>query len=211
MLKVKILFIYIASLITSPVPRYEVDPIPQIQQFVPAVEVFYADLSEPFRVESVSILDSRTVTRVAPPFTLPVDWDLVDQDVWTKPHHDYPALDVKVPVGTPVYAIREGVVTQGTNNDGGACGGTVVINTDVGQIMYCHLSQVVIQYGASVRTGQLIGYSGGKPGTRGAGSSTTPHVHIGILRNGRQVCPQPLLASIAAGSEPDFTNTTRCY
>lgn len=158
---------------------------------------------------TVKIIDNATESRIAPPYALPVDWDLVDQYVWTRPHHDYPAIDIVVPVGTPVFAVREGLITTATPSDGN-CGGSVGIKTDVGNLFYCHLSQVVVRYGDPVAAGQLVGYSGGKPGARGAGDSTTPHVHLQVSRSGRLWCPQPLLISILNAEEPNLVNTTRC-
>jgi len=155
--------------------------------------------------------DTDVAVRSVPNFALPVDWDIVDPNLWGQPHHNYPAADIKAPVGTPVFAVREGRVTTATANDGGACGGAVSLSTDIGSILTCHLSQVVVQYGEMVTTGQLIGLSGGKPGTKGAGSSTTPHVHVQIMRNGRLVCPQPLFVSLIQGQEPDLSTTTRCH
>ncbi len=212
MLKVKILFLYLTSLIAVPTPIVESGVITQEQITVPSYYADSPDYSNVVTQESpVILIDGKTVNLPEMEWALPINWDIVDNKVWSRPHHDYPALDVSVPVGTPVFALRRGMVVSATANDGGACGGTVQFSTDVGQFIYCHLSQVVVQYGQVIQAGQLLGYSGGKPGSKGSGSSTVPHLHIGVIRNGRTWCPQPLVVSIAnAASEPDLTNTTKC-
>lgn len=191
----------------SPVPL-ESTPID-----IPSAEVLEAPVSllEPRNQASlVELLEGLSAARTAPVFSLPLDWDSVDPSRWGRPHHDYPALDVVVAVGTPVFAVATGIVTTATSNDGGACGGTVRIATYIGDLMYCHLSAVVVQSGSEVTAGDLIGYSGGRPGARGAGSSTTPHLHLEIIK-GRRVCPQPLMTSLIEGREPDLSIRTNCY
>lgn len=161
------------------------------------------------QVRVVRLVDGQSMGRTEL-YTLPLDWDTVDASAWTKPHHDYPAVDLLVPVGTPVFAITNGQVTFSSPNDGSKCGGAVRITTLIGEFLYCHLSSVVIKSGSEVRTGDLIGYSGGKPGSRGAGSSTVPHLHLEVFR-GKRVCPQPFLISILNGEEPDLGNVTNCF
>lgn len=197
------------SLISQPTPKYEYSKIiiPDYQ----ALSIIPPETTELIQPQtiSVSLVEAATVTVAEPTYALPLNWDTIDPDAWSKPHHDYPALDVRTAPGSPVFAIREGSVVTATRNDGGACGGTVIMNTDIGRIIYCHLSQVVIQSGW-ITTGQYIGNSGGVPGNYGAGSSTVAHLHVGITRNSRTVCIQPLLVSIINYQEPDLTNTTRC-
>lgn len=204
------LFLYLSSVISNPVPHTETEPVVPNVVFDPVAEVYsYADISTPpIAIESVSLLDSQTVGRNE--WSLPIDWDITSVAALSKPHHDYPANDILVPVGTNIYAITSGTVIVATGNNGEACGGEVLLRTDVGDFMYCHLSKVVVQSGTTVEAGQLVGLSGGRPGAYGAGSSTTPHLHIGLTRSGRLWCSQPLLVSIAKGEEVDLTNTTRC-
>ena len=218
-MKLTPLFFYISSLLYPAPARTERATTPPREYIYDYGEVsiplgYPIPHSKPQIVGSpVSLLSGETTfaVRTSPAFSLPVDWDLVDQNVWGLPHHDYPAIDVLVPVGTPVFAVREGRVFTAVASDGGNCGGSVGLSTDIGNILTCHLSQVVIRYGDTVSSGDLIGYSGGKPGARGSGDSTAPHVHVQITRNGRLVCPQPLFLSLIRGQEPDLSTSTRCH
>src|SRR5262245_17981031 len=50
-------------------------------------------------------------------YALPIDRALIDPDpsILEQPHHDYPAIDLLVPVGSPIYAARGGAVTRVVN------------------------------------------------------------------------------------------------
>ena len=111
------------------------------------------------------------------------------------------------PVGTPTFAMVDGVVvaadgSQPVYRDGlSRCGNIVAIQgVDQVKYTYCHLSQVVVASGDHVVAGQLIGATGGQPGSRGAGNTTGPHLHLGMRGQGRSLCPQGLLRSILDGA-----------
>ncbi len=113
------------------------------------------------------------------------------------------AIDIGIPVGTPVYAIADGIilsakqlpeskagiyVKQGGTSKG-KCGSLVNMKvphpgspTGYTYVGYCHLRHVnpKLKKGKKVKGGTLIGYSGGKPGDPGAGNTTGPHLHITI-------------------------------
>ena len=124
-----------------------------------------------------------------------------------RPHHDYPATDLGVPVGTPTFAMVDGTVTTATSGvgvypgSGGRCGNTVIIEgVDTVRYTYCHLSAVTVTTGESVAAGQQVGLTGGQPGAPGAGNTTGPHLHLSMRGSGRTLCPQPLMLSILLGS-----------
>ena len=130
-------------------------------------------------------------------YSLPVDQTWWDQhpEWFTKPHHDYPAADIPVPVGTPLYAVTSGTVVSTTMS--GRCGYGVTLNGDDGaQYTYCHGNpgshQVAV--GDLVTPGQLLLESAS------TGNSTGPHLHFAIRIDGTSRCPQDFLASIAEGT-----------
>ena len=135
-------------------------------------------------------------------YALPVAAEFVDETALARPHHDYPAWDIGVPVGTPVFAVTDGTVITATTagvypSDPNRCGSTVVIAGDDGaDYVYCHLSDVAVTSGQQLSAGVRIGLSGGQPGAAGAGNTTGAHLHLGIRVSGTSICPQPLLVAI---------------
>lgn len=108
------------------------------------------------------------------------------------PHHDYPALDIPVPTGTPIRAIAGGRVTWTSDRD--PCGRGVIV-TDAGGVRwtYCHASTRTVTPLAVVPTGAQIALAGS------TGKSSGPHLHLQILAGGRLRCPQPLAVALYAG------------
>lgn len=136
-------------------------------------------------------------------YALPVNPQLVDNQQLVSPHHDYPAWDLGLPVGTPLFAMTAGTITNAAPagvypTDPNRCGTTVnLAGVDGAVYTYCHISQLAVRAGQVVGAGTLVGLSGGQPGTLGAGNTTGPHLHLGIRVDGAAVCPQPLLLAIA--------------
>lgn len=129
-------------------------------------------------------------------YALPVERHWYDEhpEWFTKPHHDYPAADIPVPLGTPLYAVTDGVVV-GTPTSG-KCGIGIVFNGDDGaQYTYCHgqPGTQAVAVGDRVTVGQHVLVSAS------TGNSTGPHLHFGIESGGAQRCPQTFLVSIAEG------------
>ena len=90
-------------------------------------------------------------------------------------HHDYPAADIAAPLGSPVYALTNGIVLSLT--DAGACGiGLTFQSFDGYEWVYCHLAHRDggVQPGVVLTAGQWIGLVGS------TGHSTGPHLHLGL-------------------------------
>jgi murein DD-endopeptidase MepM/ murein hydrolase activator NlpD len=133
-------------------------------------------------------------------YALPLERSWYDQhpEWFTKPHHDYPAADIPVPIGTPVFAAAGGVVVSTTTS--GSCGFGVVINGDHGaQYTYCHglPGSHAVGSGDKVLPGQRLMSSAS------TGNSTGPHLHFGIRIDGQDRCPQPFLVAVADGHPLD--------
>jgi murein DD-endopeptidase MepM/ murein hydrolase activator NlpD len=99
----------------------------------------------------------------------------------------HPGIDIRAPLGVPIYATDSGVVVYAGWNDFGY-GNLVVIDHGNGwQSMYAHLSQWNVQCGQSVNQGNLIGLAGS------TGHSTGAHLHFELKYNGARVNPWTVL------------------
>ena len=139
-------------------------------------------------------------------YALPLSPQIFAQDpgMMLKPHHTYPAVDLPVPIGTPVYAVTAGTITPSN----GTCGNGLLLHGDDGNTyQYCHGSQYVLPPGSRVTPGELILLSGN------TGHSTGPHLHFGIMKNGTNYCPQSILQAWYQGTPAAPVNlpTTGCF
>ena len=92
------------------------------------------------------------------------------------------AVDIGVPVGTPIMAAASGTVSLAHTGWSGGYGNMVIINHPNGtKTLYAHMSKIITYTGAQVNQGDVIGLSGGEPGAPGAGHSTGPHVHFEVF------------------------------
>jgi hypothetical protein len=145
-------------------------------------------------------------------FPLPTSFVSVDQIRQT--HHDYPASDLAVPEGTPVYSAHPGTVTtiQTPCDDIARCRcgwGVTISGSDGHGYTYCHGQTLAdhIQPGVQVTAGELIMASGN------TGNSATPHLHFQVRNpQGVLVCPQTVLEAWwqGIGLSPAEASTTGC-
>lgn len=106
--------------------------------------------------------------------------------------------DYAVPVGTPIVASKDGTIVFANSTDswGSGWGYYVFISHGGGfYTRYAHLSQVVVSPGQTVKQGDIIGYSGGRPGMAGAGSSEGPHCHFEVYVGTERKDPRNYLSN----------------
>jgi murein DD-endopeptidase MepM/ murein hydrolase activator NlpD len=90
-------------------------------------------------------------------------------------HHDYPAVDIAAPEGSPVYALANAVVLDAWHAPDGRCGIGLTLRAEDGQVWtYCHLSYLgpSVADGAQLAAGAQIGLVGH------TGHATGPHLHL---------------------------------
>jgi len=102
----------------------------------------------------------------------------------------HPGVDIRAPVGTPVFAVREGKVHDiGMLENYGLY---IIINHDGGyQTVYAHLDKVFAKVGQPVGAGEQIALSGN------SGISTGPHLHFEIRKDGKPINPATLTSFFA--------------
>jgi murein DD-endopeptidase MepM/ murein hydrolase activator NlpD len=92
-------------------------------------------------------------------------------------------VDFSAPKGTPIYATGDGVVIDVKTVFGGY-GKYIEIDHGFGFVTrYAHMNEFSVRKGQRVKRGDQIGTVGN------TGSSTAPHVHYEILKDGRYVNP----------------------
>ena len=100
-----------------------------------------------------------------------------------RPHH---GTDFGARRGTPLLAVNVGVITYA--GDMGTYGKVVKIRHNDGYVsLYAHQSSIRVKMGEHVQKGDVIGYVGS------TGRSTGPHLHFGLMKNGRWIDPMTVL------------------
>jgi len=101
---------------------------------------------------------------------------------------EHSGLDLPEPRGTSVLAAASGYVAWART--GPSYGNYImIIHANGMSTLYAHLSQMNVVADQFVARGDLIGRSGGVPGTQGAGLSTGAHLHFEVRKNGIPVNP----------------------
>jgi murein DD-endopeptidase MepM/ murein hydrolase activator NlpD len=94
-------------------------------------------------------------------------------------------IDVAMPVGTPLKAVMDGVVSAAQMGSGERSYGLYVRIEHSGgkSTLYAHMSQIIVKVGDKVVKGQIIGLSGN------TGFSSGPHLHFELHVNGTHTDP----------------------
>ena len=97
-------------------------------------------------------------------------------------------LDIAVPEGTDVIAVKSGTVTEVRTS--ATYGKVLEYETKDGYtVMYAHLSKVLVKQGEEIKQGQVVAKSGN------TGLSTGPHLHYSLWNGGTLLDPMEYLSA----------------
>lgn len=103
--------------------------------------------------------------------------------------NSHTGTDIAAPNGTPIEAVKGGVVT--VSERGSSYGNYVVLNHGDGtSSLYAHMSSRAVSVGQVVTQGTVLGYVGS------TGSSTGNHLHLEIRVNGSRIDPVTCFSGI---------------
>lgn len=120
---------------------------------------------------------------------------------------EHPAIDIRLSHGSSVSAAAEGIVAIARKLDWvrdakgkvlwPAYNFVTIVHGGSLATVYGHLSDVAVTEGQTVKRGEIIGKSGGTPGTAGAGRLTTgPHLHFEVRVDGVPDDPLKYLSAL---------------
>jgi murein DD-endopeptidase MepM/ murein hydrolase activator NlpD len=97
--------------------------------------------------------------------------------------HFHTGIDFTAPRGTEIYATGDGKVHEVIMKKRGY-GYHVIINHGYGyKTLYAHMSKFKVRKGEKIKRGDVIGYVGS------TGTSTAPHLHYEVIKNGEKINP----------------------
>jgi len=109
-------------------------------------------------------------------------WGMRIHPIYKIPRFHY-GMDFTAATGTDVFATGIGVVKSASRETG--YGNTVIIDHGFGfETLYGHMSKIDVKVGQKVNRGDVIGLVGS------TGTSTAPHLHYEVSKNGVKVNPQ---------------------
>ena len=111
------------------------------------------------------------------------------------PGSPHSGLDFAGPIGTPIRAAADGVVTL-QRPDMIMTGNTVVLNHGYGlETVYIHMSKILVTQGQRVKQGDVIGEIGM------TGRANGPHLHFGVTWFNTRLDPETVLATLPPRAE----------
>jgi murein DD-endopeptidase MepM/ murein hydrolase activator NlpD len=172
----------------------ESDPITGRMDVAASLERFAAeiDASEARLRALESLLLDRKLTDQVTPAGWPADGGFVSSgfgmraDPFSGRIAIHEGVDIASKFDSPIRAMADGVVSF--SGEKSAYGKTVEITHASGLVTrYGHINALIAKVGDKVKRGDIIARVGS------SGRSTGPHIHLEVLKDGRQVNPAPYL------------------
>lgn len=105
----------------------------------------------------------------------------------TKKNEMHSGIDIEAKEGTEVKSVFEGTVEEIKINDA-IMGQTIIINHNNGfRTLYGHLSEISVDEGQKIKTGDIIGKTGK------TGKTATPLLHFELFKNYESINPLDLV------------------
>jgi len=108
---------------------------------------------------------------------------------------EHSGTDIPLVQGTALTAAAPGYVAVAKQGRGYG-NYVMIIHANGIATLYAHMSSIGVVPDQFVSRGEVIGYSGGTPGTAGAGFSTGAHLHFEVRKDGIPVNPMNYLISL---------------
>lgn len=100
-----------------------------------------------------------------------------------KVRHFHTGIDFTAPRGTEIYVTGDGKVEDVIMKKRGY-GNHIIVDHGYGyKTLYAHMSRFNVKKGQQVKRGDVIGYVGS------TGTSTAPHLHYEVIKNGEKINP----------------------
>ncbi|MEK7557821.1 MAG: M23 family metallopeptidase [Patescibacteria group bacterium] len=144
-------------------------------------------------VSSSSVVNNKVENFIKPVIGI-ITYYFHDANYPYKNSFEHTGVDIAVDQGTKVKTVASGVISEVVNGIGDQASYVTIKHSNILSTRYAHLSQINVKVGDKVKQGDIIGLSGGQPGTSGAGKYTNgPHLHFEVLENNIQVDPMKYL------------------
>ena len=135
-----------------------------------------------------SVLDALRSQNADLKFGLPLSSYVVTSRYGYRRSGFHTGIDYAAPIGTPIHAIEDGVVT--CSEWKGNYGYLIKVQHTGGfETYYAHCSRFAVSAGDTVKKGDVVAYVGS------TGNSTGPHCHLEIRYDGSTINPESLASS----------------
>jgi murein DD-endopeptidase MepM/ murein hydrolase activator NlpD len=103
---------------------------------------------------------------------------------------EFPGIDIDVDQWSYVRSVAPGIVFKVSSHNDVSLNWLAIVHKYGYISFYSPMSEIRVKEGEVVQRGQVIGRSGGEPGTIGAGvDSSSPHLQFELLKNGEHIDP----------------------